>query len=128
MDEGLFIWFEAPVDDEQLDQYAGLKKRLAVSIIPAGYNIYSPAFVRQGIKTDAWDAARFDATVVGGMGSLAGAVLGGFVVGVASVVFQIALPIELRPNRDVFVYGMVLLILLLRPSGLVKVKSIEEKV
>jgi L-alanine-DL-glutamate epimerase-like enolase superfamily enzyme len=67
MDEGLFIWFEAPVDDEQLDQYAGLKKRLAVSIIPAGYNIYSPAFVRQGIKTDAWDAARFDATVVGGI-------------------------------------------------------------
>ncbi len=70
----------------------------------------------------------FVATVVGGMGSLAGAVLGGFVVGVASVVFQTVLPIELRPNRDVFVYGMVLLILLLRPSGLVKVKSIEEKV
>ena len=68
----------------------------------------------------------FVATVVGGMGSLAGAVLGGFVVGVASVVFQTALPIELRPNRDVFVYGMVLLILLLRPRGLVKVKSIEE--
>ncbi len=70
----------------------------------------------------------FVATVVGGMGSLAGAVLGGFVVGVASVVFQTVLPIELRPNRDVFVYGMVLLILLLRPSGLVKVKSIEETV
>jgi len=70
----------------------------------------------------------FVATVVGGMGSLAGAVLGGFVVGVASVVFQTVLPIELRPNRDVFVYGMVLLILLLRPSGLIKVKSIEEKV
>ncbi len=70
----------------------------------------------------------FVATVVGGMGSLAGAVLGGFVVGVASVIFQTVLPIELRPNRDVWVYGMVLLILLLRPSGLVKVKSIEEKV
>lgn len=70
----------------------------------------------------------FVATVVGGMGSLVGAVLGGFVVGVSSVVFQTVLPIELRPNRDVFVYGMVLLILLLRPSGLVKVKSIEEKV
>ncbi len=70
----------------------------------------------------------FVATVVGGMGSLAGAVLGGFVVGVASVLFQQVLPVEWRPNRDVWVYGMVLLILLLRPSGLVKVKSIEEKV
>ena len=64
----------------------------------------------------------FVATVVGGMGSLAGAVLGGFIVGVASVFFQVVLPIDWRPNRDVWVYGMILLILLLRPSGLVKVK------
>jgi L-alanine-DL-glutamate epimerase-like enolase superfamily enzyme len=67
MDEGLFIWFEAPVDDEQLEQYAELKKRLAVSIIPAGYNIYSPEFIRRGIEINAWDAGRFDATVVGGI-------------------------------------------------------------
>ena len=70
----------------------------------------------------------FVATVVGGMGSLTGAVLGGFVVGIASVVLQVALPIAMRPDRDVFVYALILLILLLRPSGLVKVKSIEEKV
>ncbi|HIF88115.1 MAG TPA: hypothetical protein EYQ30_15050 [Gammaproteobacteria bacterium] len=67
MDEGLFDWFEAPLDDELLGQYAELRKRLAVSIIPAGYNIYSPEFIRLGIKTDAWDAGRFDATVVGGI-------------------------------------------------------------
>ncbi len=67
MDEGLFVWFEAPVDDEQLEQYAKLKNRLTVSIIPAGYNIYSPEFIRRGIKTNAWDAGRFDATVVGGI-------------------------------------------------------------
>ena len=70
----------------------------------------------------------FVATVVGGMGSLTGAVLGGFVVGIASVGLQVALPVAMRPDRDVFVYGLILLILLLRPSGLVKVKSIEEKV
>jgi branched-chain amino acid transport system permease protein len=70
----------------------------------------------------------FVATVVGGMGSLAGAVLGGFIVGVASVFFQVVLPIDWRPNRDVWVYGMILLILLLRPSGLIKVRSVEERV
>jgi branched-chain amino acid transport system permease protein len=70
----------------------------------------------------------FVATVVGGMGSLAGAVLGGFIVGMASVFFQIVLPIDWRPNRDVWVYGMILLILLLRPSGLVKIKAVEERV
>src|SRR6185369_13165808 len=68
----------------------------------------------------------FVATVIGGMGSLAGAVIGGFAVGIASVFFQVALPIAWRPNRDVWVYGMILLVLLLRPSGLIKVKSIEE--
>jgi branched-chain amino acid transport system permease protein len=70
----------------------------------------------------------FVATVVGGMGSLTGAVLGGFIVGTASVCFQVVLPIDWRPNRDVWVYGMVLLILLLRPAGLIKVRSVEERV
>ncbi len=69
----------------------------------------------------------FVATVVGGMGSLLGAVLGGFAVGIISVVFQVVLPIDWRPDRDVWVYGMILLVLLLRPTGLVKVKSIEER-
>jgi branched-chain amino acid transport system permease protein len=69
----------------------------------------------------------FVATVVGGMGSLVGAVLGGFAVGIVSVLFQVFLPISWRPNRDVWVYGMILLVLLLRPTGLVKVKSIEER-
>jgi branched-chain amino acid transport system permease protein len=69
----------------------------------------------------------FVATVIGGMGSLVGAVIGGFAVGIVSVLFQVALPIAWRPNRDVWVYGMILLVLLLRPSGLIKVKSIEER-
>ena len=69
----------------------------------------------------------FVATVVGGMGSIVGAVIGGFVVGISSVVFQVILPIEWRPNRDVWVYGMILLVLLLRPTGLVRVRSIEER-
>lgn len=70
----------------------------------------------------------FVATVVGGMGSLVGAVVGGFVVGIGSVFFQVVLPEAMRSNRDVWVYALVLLILLLRPSGLVKSKATEEKV
>lgn len=67
MDEGLYLWFEAPINDELLEQYAELKKTLATLIIPAGYNVYSVEFVRQGIDTGAWDSGRFDATVVGGI-------------------------------------------------------------
>jgi L-alanine-DL-glutamate epimerase-like enolase superfamily enzyme len=67
MDEGLFLTFEAPIDDELLAQYAELRAKLDVLLIPAGYNIYSPDFIRQGIESGAWDAGRFDTTVVGGV-------------------------------------------------------------
>ena len=67
MDEGLFVWLEGPIDDELLEQYRELRSRLTVPIIPAGYNIYSPEFIRQGIKTGSWDAGRFDATTIGGI-------------------------------------------------------------
>ena len=67
MDEGLFIWLEGPINDELLEQYRDLRSRLRVQIIPAGYNIYSPEFISQGIETGSWDAGRFDATVAGGI-------------------------------------------------------------
>jgi L-alanine-DL-glutamate epimerase-like enolase superfamily enzyme len=67
MDEGLFLWFEAPIDDDLLEQYSELRKRFALQIIPAGYNIYSREFIRQGIEVGSWDTGRFDSTVVGGI-------------------------------------------------------------
>ena len=67
MDERLFVWLEGPIDDELLEQYGELRSRLAVPIIPAGYSIYSPQFIRQGIETGSWDAGRFDATTIGGI-------------------------------------------------------------
>ena len=62
----------------------------------------------------------FVATVIGGMGSLVGATIGGFVVGAVSVVLQVVLPLELRLNRDAFVFALVILVLLFRPGGLMQ--------
>ena len=67
MDERLFVWLEGPIDDKLLEQYRELRSRLTLPIIPAGYNIYSPEFIKQGIKTGSWDAGRFDATTIGGI-------------------------------------------------------------
>jgi L-alanine-DL-glutamate epimerase-like enolase superfamily enzyme len=67
MDERLFVWLEGPIDDRLLEQYRELRSRLAVPIIPAGYNFYSPEFIREGIETGSWDAGRFDATEAGGI-------------------------------------------------------------
>lgn len=60
----------------------------------------------------------FIATVVGGMGSLAGAVAAGLALGAASALLQAFLPVEARPFRDAFLYGLVILVLLFRPQGL----------
>jgi branched-chain amino acid transport system permease protein len=61
----------------------------------------------------------FIATALGGMNSLVGAALGGFVLGVMSVTLQAALPIEIRPYRDALLFGAVMLMLFVRPQGLV---------
>ena len=66
MDQKLFAWLEGPIDDVHLEQYAELRRKLAVPIIPAGNNFYSAEFIRQGIEKQSWDAGRFDVTVIGG--------------------------------------------------------------
>lgn len=70
----------------------------------------------------------FVATVVGGMGSLPGAVLGGLAVGMVTVFLQVLLPADLRPYREAFVYLAVILVLVLRPQGLFRSASARERV
>lgn len=70
----------------------------------------------------------FFATVIGGMGSLPGAVLGGFVVGIVSVLLQSYLPEDMRAFRDAGVFAMVILILLVRPQGLIVTNAAKERV
>jgi len=70
----------------------------------------------------------FFATVIGGMGSLPGAALGGFLVGAVSVLLQTWLPTDLRPFRDAGVFTLVILILLWRPTGLIATSANRERV
>ncbi len=67
-------------------------------------------------------------TVIGGMGSLVGAVVGGFTVGFISSMLQAYLPEGLRSFRDAFVFTIVILILLFRPSGLIPTKALVQRV
>ncbi len=62
--------------------------------------------------------AGFIAVVLGGMGSLPGAVVGGYILGLITVLLEAYLPIELRYYRDAFAYGLVIFVLLVRPQGL----------
>ena len=70
----------------------------------------------------------FIATVIGGLGSLPGAVAAGFLIGAASVLLQAFLPIEVRPFRDAFLYTLVIACLLMRPQGLFVPRSSKPRI
>jgi branched-chain amino acid transport system permease protein len=70
----------------------------------------------------------FVATIIGGLGSTYAAVLGGFFLGILTVVLQVTLPADLAPYRDAFVYAGVIAILLVRPQGIVAVRSLVQRV
>jgi branched-chain amino acid transport system permease protein len=65
----------------------------------------------------------FVAAVLGGIGSLSGAVLGGFIMGVAEMLFAGLLPKEVAVYRDALVFVILILVLLVRPNGLMGARS-----
>lgn len=70
----------------------------------------------------------FIATVIGGMRSLGGAVVGGFVYGLVFSFIGVLLPQSMLDYREAFMFLIVILILVLRPEGLVRVKHAQERV
>lgn len=62
----------------------------------------------------------FIATVIGGMRSLSGAVIGGFVLAFIDTGLNYSLPQDLLKFRDAFTFSLVILILLVRPEGLMR--------
>lgn len=80
---------------------------LALQVGTASYNLGGRAVI-----------LGFIATVLGGLGSIPGAALGGFLIGFATVMAQIFLPTAISPFRDALVFTAVILVLLFRPQGL----------
>jgi branched-chain amino acid transport system permease protein len=68
----------------------------------------------------------FVAAVIGGVGSITGAMLGGYVLGLAEVLFVGLLPPEYSGYRNAFVFATLIVILLVMPNGLVG-RSTEER-
>lgn len=59
----------------------------------------------------------FCAAVVGGIGSLHGAVVGGLTIGVAEMIFAGLMPTSITAYRDAFVFVVLILVLLFCPNG-----------
>lgn len=65
----------------------------------------------------------FAATVLGGLGSLSGAVIGGYAVGTLATTLQVALPASVVSFRDAILFLILFVVLALRPQGLIQLKS-----
>jgi branched-chain amino acid transport system permease protein len=70
----------------------------------------------------------FVASVIGGMNSLTGAVVGGYVYGLLFSLIGLVLPQELLDFREAFMFIAVILILLFRPEGLIRTNYLPERV
>ena len=66
----------------------------------------------------------FVAAVIGGLGSLTGAVVGGFVLAAFEIFFQVTLPTENTPFYEAIVFAIVVVVLLVRPQGLLAGRGI----
>lgn len=60
----------------------------------------------------------FIASVLGGIGNVFGAMVGGYILGIGSILFVAYLPTELVGLRPLFVWIVFFILLIFRPSGL----------
>ncbi|WP_420617732.1 branched-chain amino acid ABC transporter permease [Candidatus Poriferisocius sp.] len=65
------------------------------------------------------------AALIGGLGSLRGAVLGGFVLGLAEVLLRSRLPDSVASLTEGFVFLLIALLFIFRPQGLIRVAHAE---
>jgi branched-chain amino acid transport system permease protein len=65
----------------------------------------------------------FVATVLGGLNSLVGSVVGGYVLALMTVGINLFLPQGFVDYRQAFTFGLVILTLLIRPEGLIRSKA-----
>lgn len=65
------------------------------------------------------------AALIGGLGSLRGAVIGGFALGLAEVLLRSWLPEDLAPLTAGIVFALIALLFIFRPQGLVNVAHAE---
>ena len=67
----------------------------------------------------------FIAAVIGGIGNIKGAVLGGFILGLGEI-FIVAFFPQLSGYRDAFAFIVLIIILFYKPTGLLGVKTTEK--
>jgi branched-chain amino acid transport system permease protein len=131
------VQMRAAAEDFRMAQYLGVRGNLVIGLAFALAGILAAAVsllytTQSGSLSHVMGVPlalfAFVAVVVGGMGSLVGAVVGGFVIGIVVTMLQAYLPPDLRAFRDAFAFAFVILVLLVRPAGLIPARTSIERV
>ncbi|MER3436698.1 MAG: branched-chain amino acid ABC transporter permease [Chloroflexota bacterium] len=119
----------AAADDFTMTRLLGIRANMVISAAFAvsGFMAGVVAVFWVGSSGQTWPTVglqpvliAFIASVVGGMATLKGAVLGGYVLGFLTMGLQTWLPQGVNAYRDAVMFGIVILVLLFRPEGLIR--------
>jgi branched-chain amino acid transport system permease protein len=133
----LGIALRAAADDFKMTRLLGVPANLVISVafIISGFFAGIAALFwtgRTASVTPAIGAApllvAFVACVIGGMTNLLGAVVGGYVYGLVYSLLSLWLPQSLLDYREAFMFMIVIVILVFRPSGLIRGTTSAERV
>jgi branched-chain amino acid transport system permease protein len=125
----------AAADDFTMTRLVGIRANnvIAAAFAVSGFMAGIVALFWIGRSGQVWPAVglqpvliAFIASVVGGMETLKGAVLGGYVLGFLTMGLQTWLPQGVNNYRDAVMFGIVILVLVIRPQGLVRPIYVRE--
>lgn len=107
-----------------INKSIGLTFAIGSGLAAVGSLFYLSAYAQvQPLMGSMLGIKAFIAAVLGGIGSIPGAVIGGFLLGIVEVFTRVYLDSQLA---DAFVFGILILVLVLKPTGILGKNTIEK--
>jgi branched-chain amino acid transport system permease protein len=107
--------FIVPLMGVPVDRIISMTFALGASIAAVGGTLYGMAYTidpYMGIRIGWW---AFISAVVGGIGNIRGAMIGGFILGFVEIFTPVFLP---STYRDFVAFSLLLVLLIFRPTGI----------
>ena len=114
-----------PLMGVPLDRIVSITFALGSSMAAVGGVLYGIAYMidpYMGIRIGWW---AFISAVVGGIGNIRGAMVGGYILGFVEIFVPAFLP---STYRDLIVFALLLILLVFKPTGIMGVPVVQQKV